>query len=94
MAAGMGWFFFDAQGSPAAVEFDHAVALGVAHGVGKYQRSAGELGGHAQLFGQPGAKENVVAQDQGDWLAIQKFWLNQKGIRQTAWFSLFGIAEL
>ena len=55
---------FEAHRRALRVELDHAVALGVAHAIGEHGGAVGVAGGAAQIVGQPGAVEEVVAQRQ------------------------------
>jgi len=89
----VGWFFFQADGLAILVELHHAVALWVPHGVRENNRAVFQLGSAAQHFRQAVPKENIIAQYQAGAFARQKFFANQKGIRQAARNSLNSISK-
>ncbi len=75
--------FLDAEGAEVTVEFDHAIALGVVHMIGKHAGALGARIGIAQLLGQVMAVEDVVAQHQRARAVVDEVLADDEGLGQA-----------
>ncbi len=75
------------------IEFDYAIALRVAHRVGKDERAFGQAGGAFQDADQPLTIENVIAQNQAGRFAADELRAHPERIRQAARLVLLGVGE-
>ena len=70
----------DADGAPAPVEVDDAVALRVVHAVGEDGGAALARAGAVQRVGEAVAVEDVVAEDEADRTAADEVRADQEGL--------------
>ena len=89
----MGGLFFEREGVAVVVEVDHAVALGVAHRVGKNSGALFARRGHREGVLDAVAKEDVVAQHQRHRFTLVELALEQKSLGDTAGLGLGHVAE-
>lgn len=74
------------------VELDDAVALRVGDVV-REDDAAGGVGVLLQRVAQPGAVEDVVAQNQADLVGVDEIRADDEGVREPARFRLDGVLE-
>jgi hypothetical protein len=94
VAARLFGLFLDADGAPAGVELDHAVALGVVHVVGKHRGALAARVGIGQQGLEVVAVEQVVAQHQRAGRAADKALADDEGLRQAVGAGLHGVLQV
>ena len=92
VALGLCGFFFDRKGFALRVKLDHAVALGVAHGVGKHD-AALRVGRGLEDAGHLGSVKDVVAQNQRHRVVANEVAAEHEGLRQTVGLVLHRVLE-
>lgn len=89
----LGRFLLEAHGLAPLVEFDDAVALGVADVVGKDRRAVRLRGRALHHDGEVGAVEDVVAQDERTALACEELLADQECLRESLRLRLYGVRD-
>ncbi len=93
VAFGFGRLFLDGQDTLVGSEFHHAVTFGVLDG-GREDHSSVGVGVLAYQFAETGTVENVVAEDEGDLVATNKVFTDDKGLGESVRDGLFGVGEV
>ncbi len=84
--------FFDREGLALRVKLDYAIALGVAHGVGKHDATLG-VGRGLQDAGHLGSVKNVVAQNQRHRVVANEVAAEHECLRQAVGLVLHGVLK-
>lgn len=89
----LGWLFLEAHGLAPLVEFDDAVALGVADVVGKDRRAVRLRGRALHHDSEVGAIEDVVAQDERTALTCKELLSDQECLCESFRLRLHGVRD-